>query len=472
MRLARAWAVLLLGPLAWVQHGSGAVPAGISPGRAGIPVLWQSAALERQARQAYQVRDWAAAAAAYEEFHAAGGGTASTYDNLGVALTNLGRWAEAESAFRKAIDLDPEHRWAYNHLGFVYREEGRYDQAMAMFRRQIAISPKDPYAYRNLAGVLVLIGRLEEAEQAAATEEKYTYERGEVYLDMACNLNSQNHPDQAKKYLEKAKAAGAERGLLAQESAHYFLTLHDYRRAEEQYLKLLEYQPYEPLVALRLGMLYWETGNLEKAAAAFARVINVGEDASVTIRSSANTSKTVRFSDLQNNADAGRSVFGDVPVDLARAAMLVRLDGYRQEYRRSKSPAQAARLRAACQELLQQSNPIPVEAWLRDTLGWTLLAEGRMTAAEEELERAYALAPGRRMVAYHLAVALEQSGETEQAVEMYTRSLAALPAAQIECGCEEPDLAAREQAARAAYARWKGEAEGFAAYRKRLEQQK
>ncbi|HYM09538.1 MAG TPA: tetratricopeptide repeat protein [Bryobacterales bacterium] len=416
------------------------------------------ASLEKQADQSYRARDWAAAARLYQAFHDGGGGTASTYDNLGVALASLGRWSEAEAALRKAVEINPRHRWAYNHLGFVYREQGRYEEAIAMFRRQIEFAPRDPYAYRNLAGALVMTGRLDDAEKAAAENQKYTYERGAVYIDMACNLNSQSHPQQAKKYLDQAAAAGVERSLLAQESAHYFLTLRDYRSAEQQYLKLAEYQPYDPVVAMRLGALYWSTGNLDKAAAAFGRAIRVDERDQVRIQTSANTSKTVSLEELRRDPGAGAAVLGDVPADLGRAALLVRLAGARA------NPVGFERL---CREFLTERNPAPAEAWLHDALGWMLAQNGQTPAAVEELDRAWALAPAR-MTAYHLGVALEKSGDLEKALPFYARSLAPLPETQIDCGCEQPDLAAREQAARAFYAKLRGDAAGFEAYRQSL----
>jgi tetratricopeptide (TPR) repeat protein len=433
-------------------------------------LLLQAATLERQARQAYQRREWATAARLYEAFHTAAAGTASTFDNLGVALTNLGQWTRAEAAFRKAIDIDPKHRWAYNHLGYIYREAGRYEQAILMFRRQIELSPQDPYAYRNLASALVLTGHLDEAERMAATEEKITYERGEVYLDMACDLNGQNQPDQARKYLDMARAAGAERGLLAQETAHYLLTLGDYRAAEQQYLKLLEYQPYEPLVALRLGTLYWQTGNLEKAAATFDRVIRVDDHGQVTIQTSANTSKTVTLSELRADPAAGPAVLGDMPLDLGRAALLVDLNRHRRAFQESKSPVVAGRLRAACEDLLSRKNPSQAEGSLRDILGWTHFQQGRMTSAREEMERARMLSPRSRMIAYHFGAVLAQQGELQTALEVYTLSLGPIPRTEIDCGCEQPDEASREKIARELYAKINGDVSGFDAFRLSVEQ--
>jgi superkiller protein 3 len=302
--------------------------------------------LERQAFRAYQQREWAEAVRLYESYHAAGPGTAASWDNLGVALTNLGRLKQAEAALRRAITTDPQHRWAYNHLGFVLREQGRTGEAIQALETQIRISPRDPYAYRNLAGALAEEGRWEEAEAVAREHEQRTYERGAVWIDLACVRNAKKDPDGAWPLLERARQAGAERSLLAQETAHYHLARGDLARAEEEYRKLAEYRPEDPVVQLRLGSLYFQMGNLDRAADAFARVVQVDEADRVTIRVSANTTKTMPLVEVRERPN----LLGDLPVDLGRAALLVRA---------------RERRGAACEEFVAAERTAVAEAWCR-----------------------------------------------------------------------------------------------------------
>jgi len=425
----------------------------------------QGSELERQAYRAYQARDWARAARYYQAFHAAGAGSASSYDQLGVALTNLGEWGRAEAALQKAIALDAGHRWAYNHLGWVHRQQGRLERAVELFERQISISPRDPYAYRNLAGTLAALDRLEEAEKAAEDHEQRGYERGAVYIDIACALNAGQRPEQALRFLRRAEAVGVERGLLAQESGHYFLACGDFRQAEREYRKLREYAPYEPGVALRLAMLYWKTGNLEKSAETLAGVLTVTEDGQVRIRTSAGAWKAVSLAELRRGPAAAAAAVGDLPVDLAAAALLIRVDGYRRRHAESPSPARLAKLRSAAAELLARDSSPQVQGSLGAWVGGALLEAGRLPEAIQELERAYAAYPQRRLAAYLLGSALDRSGRLDQALPHYVRSLKPVAGTAIDCGCEEPDLAAREKTARSAYARLRGEESGFNAYR-------
>jgi len=307
-----------------------------------------AASLERQAFRAYQQREWAEAVRLYESYHAMGEGKASTYDNLGVALTNLGRLSQAEAALRRAIELEPEHRWAFNHLGFVLREQGRVGESIRMFERQIRISPPDPYAYRNLAAALAQEGRFDEADAVALEHERRTYERGAVYIDLACALNGKRDAARAKRYLDLAREAGVERSLMAQESAHYFLTLGDLPRAEEQYRMLAGFRPHDPVIALRLGTLYFQMGDLDKAAEEFAKVISVDAADQVTLRLSASRQKTLPLPELRNQP--GLAPLGDLPVDLGRAALLIRARDRRG---------------TACEEFVAAELTPTAEAWCR-----------------------------------------------------------------------------------------------------------
>ncbi len=304
--------------------------------------------LDRQAFRAYQQREWAEAVRLYNAYHAKAAGTPSTWDNLGVALASLGRIRQAEAALRRALQLDPRHRWAYNHLGFVLKEQGRLKEAAAMFEQQIRISPQDPYAYRNLASALAEEDRLSEAEKVAEEHERLTYERGAVYIDIACVLNGKRRPEEAKRYLNRAREAGAERSLVAQETAHYYLTLGDLPRAEEQYRLLSTYRPADPLPQLRLGTIYLQMGEFEKAAAAFGRVIEVDDRDQVQIQVSPNQWRRTTLADLRARPDAGP--LGDLPVDLARAAMLVRA---------------SKRRGTACEELAAAEGSEAIRAWCR-----------------------------------------------------------------------------------------------------------
>src|SRR5437867_11813953 len=67
------------------------------------------------------------------------------HNSLGMALFNLKRYREAETALRYAINLDPEFQAAYYHLGLVLVGEDRKAEAKAVFREARKLGPDSPF---------------------------------------------------------------------------------------------------------------------------------------------------------------------------------------------------------------------------------------------------------------------------------------------------------------------------------------
>jgi Flp pilus assembly protein TadD len=63
------------------------------------------------------------------------------HQNLGVALHNLKREAEAEQALRFALSLEPQMVGTHYNLGLVLLAQGRRQEAVAAFRRERELAP-------------------------------------------------------------------------------------------------------------------------------------------------------------------------------------------------------------------------------------------------------------------------------------------------------------------------------------------
>jgi tetratricopeptide (TPR) repeat protein len=105
---------------------------------------------------------------------------AMTQNNLGNVYADLGRHADAEAAYRQAIDLDPDDADYHNNLGNVYRVQGRYDEAEAAFRQAIDLNPKDAAFQASYAAICRELGRKDEykehirrARELMANEDDY-----------------------------------------------------------------------------------------------------------------------------------------------------------------------------------------------------------------------------------------------------------------------------------------------------------
>ncbi|WP_165186934.1 tetratricopeptide repeat protein [Caulobacter soli] len=108
-------------------------------------------------------RDWADKARALEP------GEVHHLFGEGVALQQLGRFAEAETRYRRVLALAPEALEANNNLGLVLGRQGRNAEALAFFQRAIELSPGSPVFHNNLGIALTDLDRHAEAEACYRT---------------------------------------------------------------------------------------------------------------------------------------------------------------------------------------------------------------------------------------------------------------------------------------------------------------
>ncbi len=80
----------------------------------------------------------------------------------------LKRYEEAAQAYRSAIDLDPKFPHAWNNLGYLLQAHlKRYEEAEQAYRRAIELDPQLPHPWNGLGNLLQdHLERYEEAEQA------------------------------------------------------------------------------------------------------------------------------------------------------------------------------------------------------------------------------------------------------------------------------------------------------------------
>ncbi len=80
------------------------------------------------------------------------------YD-LGLAYAGANHHAEAIAAFRKQLELDPNHKHANADLGMELQQTGKTDEAIAAYRKQLETTPYEKAAHKNLGLLLAQLGR-------------------------------------------------------------------------------------------------------------------------------------------------------------------------------------------------------------------------------------------------------------------------------------------------------------------------
>lgn len=111
--------------------------------------------------------------------------TAAEFFSRGIALEEeITSQPDAIAAYKKCLELDPEHAAAHINLGTLYYNRRDYAGAEKHYRAAIAADPRYALAYFDLGNVLDETGRLPEAAQAY----KQAIQLAPTYADAHYNL--------------------------------------------------------------------------------------------------------------------------------------------------------------------------------------------------------------------------------------------------------------------------------------------
>ena len=244
--------------------------------------------------------------------------TAAEQRRTAVALEQAGRSAEAESAWRALLKLQPTSAEAYAHLGFLESQQQRYAQAIPLYRKALALDPHMPALRMNYGLALFKAGELKDAlatfesllkQQSPSSPETQRlktligmshyglkqYAAAVPYLKQATESEPQNLPFRlllahsclwSKQYqcvldvyreILNLNAASAAADMLAGEAMD---EMQDHSGAIEQFRNAVKANPKEPNVHFGLGYLLWTQGQYDGAAREFqAELDNVPNNA-------------------------------------------------------------------------------------------------------------------------------------------------------------------------------------------------
>jgi tetratricopeptide (TPR) repeat protein len=95
----------------------------------------------------------------------------------GRIYSEVGQWQNAETAYRKALALQPDYRGVWNNLGNNAYRQQKYYQAIAFYQKELETSPA-AIPYRGVGRAYVELGKVDSAhhafEQAIAADSLYS----------------------------------------------------------------------------------------------------------------------------------------------------------------------------------------------------------------------------------------------------------------------------------------------------------
>jgi TolB-like protein/Tfp pilus assembly protein PilF len=85
------------------------------------------------------------------------------YNALAAIKEDMDDFKGAEAAYKRALELNPNHVGTYHWYGYMLRDGGRPEEALALHRRAIELDPLSGIIMTNMVGDLLALGRYDEA---------------------------------------------------------------------------------------------------------------------------------------------------------------------------------------------------------------------------------------------------------------------------------------------------------------------
>ena len=182
-------------------------------------------------------------------------------DLLGDAYTQTHDLAKAESAYRKAADLDPSELSHQRGLGQTLLAEEKYPEALTVYQKLADVMPDDSDVYLRLAQIYRELHQLDHAEEYLLKARQYAPGSLEVMYNEAMLYEAQGRFEDAIRVLSDAVT-----GLKSQST-----TLPSRHRS----LAILYQQ---------LGQLYRDTQNYQAAIYTYEELGHLGEEEDLRAR--------------------------------------------------------------------------------------------------------------------------------------------------------------------------------------------
>jgi Tfp pilus assembly protein PilF len=299
----------------------------------------------------------------------------------GQFLSSQKRYAEAEKALQRAVQLDPKAPLPHELLGDLYLMSLKKPQeAIVAYRACLSVDPTNPKASFMLGTALLAVGKTQEAEEQLSK----TSEQNPANLAV-------------RKTLADLQLRNAELDA-----------------ALASYNKILQIAPNSTFAQIGIGDVMMQRKDYERASTAYNTALANAP------RSTEAQTKLAMVQELKgdnNSAERSyRSALEMDPKNAVAANNLAWLLGVKEQ-----KPKEA---------LLWAQKAVaanPKNANFLDTEGWLAHASGDTATALLVLKKAQALSPQDPGILYHLGILYQETGKLPLANESFSRALAINP---------------------------------------------
>ena len=183
---------------------------------------------------------------------------------LGQLTSTQDRYEEALGHYRRALEMDPEHKNSLMGMASSYRALGRKEEALVGFRRVLEISGHDTRATLAIADIEFNLGRLDEAAQALEDAAETTEARALIHNKLGEVRVEQGRRSEGMTLFARAVEEKDDFALPHFNLAVLYEEGGDARRAITEYEKAIELAPKYHEAQFNLGRLVGHLGQVDR----------------------------------------------------------------------------------------------------------------------------------------------------------------------------------------------------------------
>jgi protein O-mannosyl-transferase len=129
-----------------------------------------------------------------------------SYEHVATILSAQGRYAEAVSFMRRAVNVQPDHADMRNTLGFFLAQKGELEAALKEFEAALQIDPRNATPFFNMGIVYAKRGELGKSVENFEQALKLDPDNAAFHGELAKILSRQGQAEKADEHFKKAIA--------------------------------------------------------------------------------------------------------------------------------------------------------------------------------------------------------------------------------------------------------------------------
>ena len=195
--------------------------------------------------------------------------------NEGTAHLQGGRFQEAEGAYRRALDMAPNHPEALHLLGLLLYRLNRFDDAITTISRAIEQAPASPLYCFNLGVVTQKAARQDEAIRAYRQAVTLNPRHLEAWINLGNVLKDRGALPESIEAYQKALTLNPSHADTHNNLGAALKEQGEVARALASYRQALQLKPTHVEALNNLGLALMETGSLDDAIASFTQALTI-----------------------------------------------------------------------------------------------------------------------------------------------------------------------------------------------------